>query len=198
LASNAQKTPFGRSINTFAERKAREAIALLGKGLPCSVVEVASSASRTIVTVKFELDPSKIPFTLPQVTVPMFGPEWIRYPTQPGDTGVVIPFDARLGGITGLGAGVASLVQPANLGALVFMPIANSNWDAPADANKLVLYGPDGAVIHSKTNPAVNITVTDTEIQLNSPLIMMNGFNYLLHKHSGVSVGFATSGGVVP
>jgi len=196
MASNAQKTPLQRSLNIFAERKVREAIQLLGKGLPCSVVEVLSSELTSIVTVKFELSPTKVPFTLPQVTVPMFGPEWIRYPTQPGDTGVVIPFDARLGGITGLGAGLADLTMPANLGALVFMPIANANWDAPEDENKIILYGPNGAILRSKSGMA-KVEVTASEVQITG-VLKINGFDYLLHKHGGVQTGGGTSGGVIP
>src|SRR5580765_4170190 len=183
MANNVQKTPLARSLNVIAENKARQAINVLGQGLPCSVVAVLSATQTSIVTVKFELDPSKIPFTLPQVTVPMFGPEWIRYPTQVGDTGVVIPFDVKLGGITGLGSGLADLSTPSNLGALVFMPIAKSTWSKPEDLNKTIIYGPDGTIIRSKNGSAsihvdkdkivigvgsTNITITSAGVAVNS------------------------------
>jgi len=189
MADNAQKTPFAVSMNRFAQRKAADAIQLLGKALPASVVSVSGS----IVKVKFEVDS---PFTLPQVTIPMFGPEWIRYPVQPGDKGMVLPADARLGGMSDLGSGIASLSLPANLSAIIFMPIASANWDPPEDSQKLILYGPNGAVLRSK-NGTANVTVTEDEVQLNGTL-MINGTAYLAHKHSGVQTGGGTSGGVVP
>lgn len=139
MADNALKTPFGKSINTFAEKKVLDAIQLLGKALPASVVAVAGS----IVTVKFELDS---PFTLPVVTCPLFGPEYIRYPIQAGDRGVVLPAAVRLGGVSGLGGGVADLTTPANLSALVFLPCGNKNWSG-VDPNAVTVYGPNGVVL---------------------------------------------------
>lgn len=124
MANNAQKVPFQVSMNRFAEKKAADAIQVLGKSLPASVVSVDGA----IVTVKFEL--TNIPFTLPNVTIPLFGPSYIRYPIQKGDAGVVIAVDARIGGISGLGSGTADLTAPANLSALFFMPIGNANWDS--------------------------------------------------------------------
>jgi hypothetical protein len=190
VADNAQKTPLARSLNLFAENKIRDAIQLLGKALPASVVAVSGS----IVTVKFEVNAA--PFTLPRVTIPLFGPEYIRYPIQVGDKGMVIPADARLGGISGLGKGIASLALPANLSSLIFMPIANANWDASEDPNKIVLYGPNGAVLRSKSGSA-SVTVTDSEVQIVG-VLKINGDTYLAHKHSGVQAGGGTSGGVVP
>lgn len=155
MSNNAQKTWIARSLNQFAEKKALDAIELLGKALPCSVTAVAGS----IVTVKFEL--TNISYTLPNVTCPMFGPEYIRYPTQVGDKGAVFPADAYLGGMSGLGGGVADLSLVGNLSALVFFPIANKNWSASDNANALVLYGPDGVILRD-TNKQTLVSV-DTQ-----------------------------------
>lgn len=155
MSGNAQKTPLSRSLNLVAESMASQAIQLLGKALPCSVLAVSGS----IVTVGFEL--TNIPFTLPSVTVPMFGPEYIRYPTQVGDLGVVFPIDTYLGGISGLGGGVADLSMRANLSSLVFFPVGNKNWSAPTDPNKIELYGPDGAILRTKDNTSA-LTVSET------------------------------------
>ena len=103
MTNNAQKTPYARAINQFAEQKVLDAIQTLGKALPCHVVAIAGS----IVTVQFDI--TNTPFTLPNVTCPMFGPEYIRYPTQVGDLGVVISADCYIGGVSGLGGGVAEL-----------------------------------------------------------------------------------------
>jgi hypothetical protein len=79
---------------------------LVGKVLPATIV----SQSGKMVTVSFSL--TNIPFTLPQVTIPLFGPQYVRYPMQPGDRGIVIPADTYIGGMSGLGGGVADLTQP--------------------------------------------------------------------------------------
>jgi hypothetical protein len=197
MASNAQKTPFARTMNDFAQGKALDAIQLLGKALPASVVAVAGS----IVTVKFEVASA---FTLPQVTCPMFGPEYIRYPTQVGDKGFVVPSDAYLGGMSGLGGGVADLTLPANLSALVFFPIASSRWSATDNANAVVIYGPDGVIIRD-TAAGAKITVAPTSITLacgghtiviNSTGVIIDGKVFLTHEHTGVTTGGSDTGGV--
>jgi hypothetical protein len=174
MSNNAQKTPFAQSINRFAEQKIRGFMQLTGQALPCSVVSVNGS----IVTVKFEITSN---YTLPQVTVPVFGPEWIRYPIQVGDKGMVIPADAYLGGVSGLGTGTAGLNLPGNLSALIFMPIANANWSATDDANALVLYGPDGVVIRDK-GAHCKIVLTPTNITVTVPggqTVTINGMTVI-------------------
>lgn len=141
MSGNAQKTPFVRTINEFGHRKAQDAISILGKSLPATVVDASACP---IVVVKFEVQSV---FTLPQISVPMFGPEYIRYPIQAGCKGVVFPVDVSIGAMSGLGGGTASMAQQANLSTLVFFPIGNAGWEAPESRNKIVLYGPDGAVI---------------------------------------------------
>lgn len=161
MSDNAQKTPLARSLNTVATRRAQDLIQQLGKALPASVVAVSGS----IVTVKFELIS---PYTLPQVTCPMFGPEYIRYPTKVGDKGMVLPADAYLGGISGLGGGIADLSIPANLSALVFFPIASSKWSATDDPNAVVIYGPDGVILRNTAN-SISINATGTKIVFTVP-----------------------------
>lgn len=144
MASNSQKTPFTTTQNLFASAKTQDGIQLLGKGLPCTVVAVVGDTA-AIVTVSFDLNAP--PYTIPNATIPVFGPEYIRYPIQVGDRGVAISLDARIGGTSGLGSGTPSLARPSNLSALVFLPIGNANWTATDDPNALVLYGPNGVVI---------------------------------------------------
>ena len=161
MRDNSQKTPFVRSLNDVAQRRALDAIEVLGRALPASVVAVSGS----IVTVKFELIG---PFTLPQVTCPMLGAEYIRYPTQVGDKGIVRPIDTYLGGISGLGGGIADLTIPANLSSLIFEPIANANWSATDDPNAVVIYGPNGAIIRNTAN-TVAINATGTKVVITVP-----------------------------
>lgn len=161
-ASNAQKTHYGRTLNRFAERKVAEAIQITGRALPCSVVSVSGS----IATVKFEVNAA--PFTLPQVTVPVGSPEYIRLPLKAGDKGVVMSADASLGGVSGLGTGTADLSLQANLSCLVFIPVANSGWAAAVDPNALCLYGPDGTIIYS-TDKSAMLKVTKSENSWKAP-----------------------------
>lgn len=156
---NAQKTHLARSLNQFADKKVGQAIQILGKSLPCSVSAIPT-AGVPIVTVKFEVNAA--PWTLPNVTVPMFGPEYLRYPIQVGCKGVVFPVDAYVGGVSGLGGGTADLSQRGNLSTLVFFPIANKGWTASEAPNKAVLYGPDGVVLRDAGSKTV-ITIDKTD-----------------------------------
>nr|WP_109212691.1 hypothetical protein [Klebsiella michiganensis] len=135
-----QRLNFAKSMNNFAEEKIAEAMQLVGKVLPATIVK----QSGKMVTVSFSL--TNIPFTLPQVTIPLFGPQYVRYPMQPGDRGIVIPADTYIGGMSGLGGGVADLTQPANLSALVYLPISHTEWQ-DVDGQVLTVYGPEGVTL---------------------------------------------------
>ncbi|HBK2804742.1 TPA: hypothetical protein HHH48_005464, partial [Escherichia coli] len=91
------KLNFASSMNRFTERKIENALQKSGKVLPASVVKQTGN----MITVSFEL--RDIPYVLPQVTIPLFGPQYIRYPMQPGDKGIVIPADTYIGGVSGQG-----------------------------------------------------------------------------------------------
>lgn len=149
MVSNAQKTPIARSLERFAQRKAGAALELEGRSLPASVAAVLGSG---IVTVKFEL--ANISYTLNNITVPVEGSEYVRIPIQVGMLGWVKSADAYLGGVSGLGGGTADLTVRPNLSNLVWSPIGNKNWSAPDDPNKLVLYGPDGAILRTADKTA--------------------------------------------
>jgi len=186
---NTLKTPFALSQNQFARDKALDAIQLTGRSLPARVVK----ASKSFMTVSFQI--SSI-FTLMQVTVPLIGPEYIRYPMQSGDGGFLVAADARLGGISGQGGGTATLNQPGNLSALVFIPFATTAW-SEVDPQAVTIYGPNGVVMRDTGSGAVvtvlptqitlavgsvNITINASGITLNgpvttidSPVIVLNG-----------------------
>jgi hypothetical protein len=205
MSDNALKTPLALSLERLAQRKAQDAIQQQGKALPCSVVEVVSSG---IVKVKFEVDAA--PFTLPQVTVPIGAPEYIRYPVQVGDTGVVFPASVRLGGVTGLGAGVPSLTAPANLGALTFFWLGSTQWTAAEDTQALILYGPNGVIIRdTESGTVITLTPGGLTIDLGGPMtinangndvtvtggdVIADGISLQNHVHSGVQTGGSNSG----
>lgn len=160
-------------------------------------------------------------YTLPQVTMPAFGPEYIRYPIQIGDKGYTMAADAYLGGMSGLGGGTASLSLPANLSALVWMPIGNTGWFS-VNPNAVTIYGPDGTILqdtNGKTvetltptswslnvsNGAASITASTSisfscgghSIVIDSSGVTIDGRVFLTHEHSGVTGGSSDTGGVV-
>jgi len=193
---NGQKTPFNLSINRNAQRKAEDAIQQTGKALPCSVVAVSQTVGGAIVTVKFEVDTG---FTLPNITIPHFGGEWIRYPVQIGDKGIAIPSDTRLNDISGIGSGVADLTTKGNLTGLVFMPIGNANWSAPTSNLKLELYGVDGVIIRSQDGGANYIQITESGITVHGTItvtgdVIADGISLKSHKHGGVQTGGVQTG----
>lgn len=134
------KLNFASSMNRFTERKIENALQKSGKVLPASVVKQTGN----MITVSFEL--RDIPYVLPKVTIPLFGPQYIRYPMQPGDKGIVIPADTYIGGVSGQGGGTADMTPPANLSALVFLPISNTEWQG-VDGQVVTVYGPEGVTL---------------------------------------------------
>ena len=139
-------------LNRQAYNKAAQAIIATGRALPCSVTAVNGS----LVTVKFEVTG---PWTLPPLTLPKGESQWLRAPVQVGDVGMTLPAATFLGGISGLGAGVADLGRDyGNLGTLVWIPIAAVSFGAAPDPNKAWLNGPNGAVL-SDTAQTVGVSV---------------------------------------
>lgn len=200
-SDNVQTTPFSQSMNRFAEQKAQMEIQSTGRSLPASVVKVMGS----IVEVKFEVqDPV---YTLVNVTMPLFGPEYIRYPIQVGDKGFVVSADAYLGGMSGLGGGVANLTPRGNLTCLVFFPIGNKNWPPADDSNAVTIYGPDGVALMdvnkkskvvvlpdsitlstqdskvTMTSGNINLTAGGHTVLINSTGVTIDGRVFLLHVH---------------
>lgn len=155
--ADGQKTPIAQSLTRVAVKRINDAMQQFGRALPCSVVAIDGA----IVTVKFEVNTH---FTLPKITIPLFGPEYIRYPIQVGDKGFTVPADVFLGSISDLGIGTADLSTPGNLSALVFFPIGSKNWDA-VDPNSVTIYGPNGVVLRD-TGSNSTIVLTPSSIIL--------------------------------
>lgn len=150
-----QKLNFGRNMNRFTEQKFNEAFQAAGKILPASIVEQQGK----MVTVSFELHDT--PYVFPNVTIPLFGPQYIRYPMQPGDKGIVIPADTYLGGVSGQGGGVADLTPPANLSSLLFLPISNTEWES-VDGQVVTIYGPEGVTIRDAASNSTFLLTPDS------------------------------------
>jgi hypothetical protein len=196
--NNAQKTPMARSLNLFAQRKAMDEIEKLGMALPGHVVAVAGS----IVTVNFDVEG----LTLDRVAMPLATSEYIRLPVQVGDKGVAEPSDAYLGGISGLGGGVADLTLRGNLSTLVWKPVANANWAAAPDANTLWMYGKNRTRVSDSVanNAHIDVTANGITLQFGAHSIVIDatgvtidGKLFLPHTHSGVTTGGGNTGAVV-
>jgi len=195
---NVTKTPFAQTMNTFAQRKVQDNLQQQGQVLPCSVVAVLHNG--TAVTVAFQVDQS-LGYTIPQVTMPVAISKYVRIPIQIGDTGIALSASTRLGGISGLGSGLAPLNTPSNLGALVFMPISNIGWSS-IDSTAVVISSAHGQSVVTISDTQVSLVQGSTSIVLSggnvniNGTLIINGQPYLSHKHTGVKAGTDTSGGV--
>ncbi|MCX7898474.1 MAG: hypothetical protein N2444_00025 [Methylocystis sp.] len=144
----SQKVPIGASLGRVARQRALDHIQNTGKALPATVKKVKGA----IVSLNLEVSGG---YTLPEITIPHFGPEYTRYPTQKGDKGVVIATDAMIGHMSGLGPKKSpGLSRPGNLSPLIFLPIGNADW-SKVDPDKMTNYGKGGAVLRDKDGKAV-------------------------------------------
>lgn len=140
--SDHQKISLAEAISATALNRAKEAQRAGGKSYPCSIVRVSGA----MVTVKFEIQDI---YTLPEVTMPMMGSQYIRLPLKAGDKGIAIPSDVSIGHISGGGQKVAPKISNSgNLSSLVFMPIGSKEW-AAVDNQAVVISAPNGAVVQT-------------------------------------------------
>jgi hypothetical protein len=178
---DAQKHPFVESLNAFTKSEIANAQYLLAKSWPCSVEEV--DATGTIVTVKVEMEQPD--YTFPKIKCAVYGPEWVRWPIQKGDKGVMICSSFDLGAMTGLGEGIARWAPAGNLGSGVFFPVGNTKFSerSGGEDKQVVIYGPEGVVL--KTAPAAiapstraNVPSADTSTKL--VITEDNGFQFFV------------------
>lgn len=208
---NSKRTPLLYSLTNFIDKRVDTAKQLDGKFLPCSVAAISQPTtgnSIPIVTVNFELASD---FTLPQVTMPVIGSEYIRYPVRVGDKGICISADTSIGNITGLGATTSTLTQPGNLSSLVFVPVGNVNFSA-WPISDLVLYSLATGAFITISPTVITLQSGACQITLNSsgvmniqdgshstsPTVMHDNFAALVtwlngHKHTSAASGSPTS-----
>jgi hypothetical protein len=144
-----QKIPFTQSLNLFSDKRIADAFQAYGQQFPCVVKAIEGS----IVTVKFQMKPNDI-ITLPLVKMPVFGPEYIRYPIKVGDLGYAMSASVSLRNITGLGVGLAEYSNAGNLTSLVFMPVGNTKWSV-VDPKAVTIYGENGVVLEDTKKQSV-------------------------------------------
>jgi hypothetical protein len=183
------KNPQYFTIPSAIQKKVVDAVRLQGKALACHVTGISGA----IITVQFDLNDI---YTLPQVNIPLFGPEYIRYPIKVGDLGIVQPVDVSISYTSGQGGNPPNLSDPASLEALYFMPIGNKNW-VTVDPTQVTIYAPNGVLVRDTTSAAQinlhpgdikitlgsstwemtpnSVTVTTETYTVNAPTIILNG-----------------------
>lgn len=170
--SNAQKFPFIKALNNVIQTGADDRTAISGRSLPCHVVAVSGQ----IVTVQFDMLPDGVNY--PQITIPVATFPYIRYPIQQGDRGVTVAAEVSLRGVSGLGTGMADRAFSSSLTPLFFVPLANAGW-SEQDKNKIVLYGPDGAILKTEGADS-SITVEPGKITEKAEAIHIEAANIYL------------------
>lgn len=169
--SDSQKISPLKSLKEFNQAADRDGNSLLGKVLPCHVVKVEGA----IVTVKFDVLPGD--FNLPEVTIPLFGPEYVRYPIQVGDKGIALAASVSMRDVSGLGVGLPDMSTPLSLTALVFLPVSNVNW-AAFDPDQVTIYGPKGVLLQT-TGADSSINIEPGKISITAADIYLNGIIHL-------------------
>jgi len=192
---NAQKKPFADSMSRFAESKALSEIRKRGQEWPGHVVSVESSM---IVTVAFDIEVPEGELPPPTVTMPVFGPEYLRQPIQVDDLGAALSFSTLIGNVSGLGVGPNPNIdtQQGNLSMLVWVPVGNIDWTA-VDLNTLVLYGPAGGngvllqdvvdapgIRISIKNGVFKVTAGTHVLQVSAAGTVFDGITWGTHSHS--------------
>ena len=181
----SQKIPFAASLSNAIQTKIDENEQSSGQCYPCHVTEVNGS----IVTINFEvIVPDGV--TLPPVTCPIAESQYVRLPVQVGDKGIAIAANTRLGGISNLGLGYAPLINPSNLGGLVFMPIGDKKWFT-VDGTYLFMYGINGVEL-TTINQDCKLTLTSTGITIN-----LNGGNLIVNNGNTTMNGNLTVNGLI-
>jgi hypothetical protein len=182
------RTPLVSTLPVGTRVAIGDAMQLLGKALPCHVI----SAAGPLITIAFDTAPSV--WTLPQITIPLFGPEYIRYPIQPNDRGYVIPVACPVGFTSGQASTPPDLSQPGNLEALYFQPIGNAQW-AAVDGQAVTVYGPNGVTLRDTGSGSV-ITLLPGSITMTtgSCSLTMSGSTITLQAANIVLDGQMTQG----
>jgi hypothetical protein len=162
------KLPLQSSLNRAATARAEEAIQNTGRALPCKVTAVEGS----IVTVTFEANiPYQQPdgtiavYQLPPITLAKAESQWMRSPTQVGDFGLTLPADTFLGGISGIGTGVADTgVDYGNLSGtrLVWVPVAALSFDSAPSPEQAYVNGPEGVFVSDTAQTATHVVAVPT------------------------------------
>lgn len=156
MSDMSRKISLGQNLAAIGLYAAQTQQDQNGWQLPCVVSEVNGS----FVKVSFQVRGEGIP--LPQIEVPIYGWEYIRFPIQVGDPGVTISIDANLFNICGQSEGLPNFVSNGNFGAtLMFLPIMSKKMSDTDDTQAVVIYGPNGVIIRdTEGNTVIKVSAT--------------------------------------
>ena len=176
------KNPQYVTIPSAIQNKVVDAIRLQGKNLSCHVTAVQGA----LITVQFDLNDI---YTLPQITVPLFGPEYIRYPIKASDLGFVMAVDVSTSYTSGQGGSAPNLSDPAPLEALYFMPIGNKNWST-VNPSQVTIYAPQGVLLENfpSTNSSINITPSEIVMTVGSCTVTMNATTITMNAPTNITL----------
>lgn len=194
--SDAQKNPFGRSMQRFAASVSKAVEGLAGKSFPATIGERVAGG---IVKINYELTGEN---TYPTPKVPVVGSKYIRQPFQPGEKGMTVSTDTYLGGMSGQGGGTADPGQKGNLGSQAWMPVGSADWAAEDPDTLVFTGGPNGiklqvgSTVITMTSSEINASAGGHTIVINSAAVTIDGKQFLPHTHNNVAFGTTTSGPV--
>jgi hypothetical protein len=134
------RLPLQGSLSQMMKNGASQQDDSIAKPLTVSVTAV--EANRMSVTVKVETSSG---WSMPLIDVPVAGAEYIRYPIQVGDIGLLIPSKTPNGDASGAG-GQSSVRAQFNFSACYFQPVGNATW-SPESADQVTMYGKGGVHI---------------------------------------------------
>lgn len=192
MSGNTQKTPIQASLNRLGEQKALDAIKETGRSLPCTIFSIDGQ----IVTVNFEV----AGISLPRIQMPIATSKFDWLPLAVGDPGVAMAADVYLGGISGLGGGVADLTQRGNLTALMFVPISHTGMAASNPVQRIMKCDTGvrlecGSHVIEVNASGIFMTVGSHTVTITSAGISLDGIIWHVHVHGGVQSGSSSTSG---
>jgi hypothetical protein len=140
MVDNSFKRPVHYSVNDFTNSKANDFQQNMTKGMPCHITKIGPETD--MVVVAFD---TKGSWAMPTMKMPVAFSPYARDALKVNDKGYASPGDYYLGGMSGLGGGVADYAPRGNLTPLVFHPISKTT-NEKRDNNQYVVTGGDNGV----------------------------------------------------
>lgn len=186
------KTPVAYGVNSNVAARVGALAQLIGKGLPCKVIEVLVGP---LVTVQFQLHSI---WNIPNITMPLAGlPQYIRVPIQVGDVGYAQPASINLDNITGRSTVIPNAALDGNLSDLSFHPLSGPTWpNLGMPGNSTILYGASGGGVILQ-DKATGATITVTTNQSGGFVVKQNNLKLTLNGSTIVATNGGTPAAVV-
>ena len=166
VATSAQKTSLPSSLDEKVFTRVSRLLQARSGRLPATLVKQTDGnggdgKTGTIWMVNVEQDGT---YTLPQIGVPLHGHEFARLPYKQGDKGFLTTADTDTTSMSNLNSQqmASTYARPANLAALVWHPLGNTQFTPQIDANAHESYGRDsGTITHDGSQKSVIRTHKD-------------------------------------